>query len=685
MPTSRAPLRLRPMLAVSEPAGLTDARLVYEPKYDGIRALVDIEPPARKSESVRVTIWSRNGNDKTAQFPDLVPALATLVARRKTALLLDGEIVALDAAGHPTTFLRLQPRIHRTTVHESERAVRDRPVVYIAFDLLEEGGTDLRGLPFSERRRRLQKRFGRSHRARVWLSECVPADARDLYRRAQHEGWEGLIAKEVGSPYQADTRSPAWRKIKLRRSQEFVVGGWTEPRQSRQHFGSLIVGVHDPDDSSDPNADADRPLFYAGHVGSGFSDAELARLAGRLALLQTDRCPFAAAPPANERAHWVEPTLVVQVEFTEWIEGYALRHPVYAGLRDDRPAEAIVREPGGGAGPPAPDAQRELLEAVVAKLGALEEARRRGTLELDDGVRITVGNLEKIFWPSLGITKGELLRFYARIAPYLRPAVADRPLVMKRFPNGIAGKSFYQHRAPSPLPDGLPVMAIREKPDRPETEVPYLVGGSLATILYVTQLAAISQDPWFSRTSSIERADLTAFDLDPMPGAGFRRVLDVACWIHDELERIGVPSVPKTSGSEGLHIYLPLPPDTPYEAGMLFCQIVATLVASKHPKVATVERLVKARPEKTVYIDYLQNIYGKTLATAYSARASEFAGVSTPLAWREVHEGARQKLDPRAFTIRSMMARLERVGDLWAALRTVEPTDLRAAMALTGD
>ncbi len=209
MPTSRAPLRLRPMLAVSEPAGLTDARLVYEPKYDGIRALVDIEPPARKSESVRVTIWSRNGNDKTLQFPDLVPALATLVARRKTALLLDGEIVALDAAGRPTTFLRLQPRIHRTTVRETDRAVRDRPVVYIAFDLLEEGGTDLRGLPFAERRLRLQKRFGRSHRARVWLSECVAADARDLYRRAQQEGWEGLIAKEVGSPYQAGRRSPA--------------------------------------------------------------------------------------------------------------------------------------------------------------------------------------------------------------------------------------------------------------------------------------------------------------------------------------------------------------------------------------------------------------------------------------------------------------------------------------------
>jgi bifunctional non-homologous end joining protein LigD len=282
------------------------------------------------------------------------------------------------------------------------------------------------------------------------------------------------------------------------------------------------------------------------------------------------------------------------------------------------------------------------------------------------------------------VTKGELLRFYVRIAPYVLPAVAERPLVMKRFPNGIDGKSFYQHRAPSPLPEGLPVLPLRESPERPETEVPYLVGGSLATLLYyMAQLAAISQDPWFSRVSSIESADLTAFDLDPGPGTTFRQVLDVACWIHDELEKIGVPSVPKTSGASGLHIYLPLPDDTPYEAGMLFCQIVATLVATRHPRAATVERMVKKRREKTVYIDYLQNIYGKTLATAYSVRASDYAGVSTPLTWGEVHVGARQRLDPRAFTIRSVMARLERVGDLWAALRTGEKADLRAVAALT--
>ena len=261
------------------------------------------------------------------------------------------------------------------------------------------------------------------------------------------------------------------------------------------------------------------------------------------------------------------------------------------------------------------------------------------------------------------------------------PVVADRPLVMKRFPNGVEGKSFYQHRAPDPLPDGLRVATVRESPDKPASVVPYLVGGQLQTLLYMAQLAVISQDPWFSTLPGIEAADLVALDLDPMPDASFDRVLDVACWLYDELDRLGVPCFAKTSGSEGLHIFIPLPPGTPYEAGMIFCQIVATVVAAAHPAAATVERLVKQRRADAVYIDYLQNIYGKTLACAYSARASPFAGVSTPLTWTEVHEGVAAGLRPPDFTMRSIFGRLARVGDLWAALRTVEPARLEAAFA----
>ena len=281
----------------------------------------------------------------------------------------------------------------------------------------------------------------------------------------------------------------------------------------------------------------------------------------------------------------------------------------------------------------------------------------------------------------MGITKGELVRFYLKMAPYALPVVTDRPLVMKRFPNGVHGKSFYQHRAPDPLPEGLRVTAVRESPDKPKSTVPYLVGGSLQTLLYMTQLAVISQDPWFSRVPNLEEADQVALDLDPMPGASFAQVLDVACWLHDELVKLGIPSFPKTSGSEGLHIFIPLPPGTPYAAGMIYCQIVATVVETKHPDVATVERMVKRRRSGTIYIDYLQNIYGKTLAAAYSARASEFAGVSTPLTWTEVHEGVKSGLGPEDFTLRSIFARLDRIGDLWSGLRLSEPANLEAVFA----
>ena len=425
-------------------------------------------------------------------------------------------------------------------------------------------------------------------------------------------------------------------------------------------------------------------------MGSGFTQAELERIAARLTELAVERSPFADAPAASGGRHWVRPVLVAEVRFTEWTFDGLLRHPVYLRLRDGEPAAAVPPRqrraraaPAAGAvqrgpAPPAPDPALGTLLDTVADL---EQRRARGTLVLPDGARVPVGNLDKVFWPDAGITKGELLRFALRVAPYLLPVVADRPLVMKRFPNGVRGKSFYQHRAPDTLPDGVRAASVREHAETAGSEVPYLVGGRLQTLAYMTQLAVISQDPWFSRLPSLTAADHVALDLDPPPGTPFARVLDVACWLHDELETLGTPSFPKTSGASGLHIHIPLPPATPYEAGQIFCQIVATVVAGRHPDAATVERTVRRRRAGAVYIDYLQNIYGKTLAAAYSARASAFAGVSTPLTWHEVREGARGGLDPADFTLRSIFARLEQVGDLWAALRASEPARLEAALA----
>jgi bifunctional non-homologous end joining protein LigD len=314
---------------------------------------------------------------------------------------------------------------------------------------------------------------------------------------------------------------------------------------------------------------------------------------------------------------------------------------------------------------------------LASLLSALEEieaskARGGGTVDLPGGISLEVSNLNKRLWPLLGITKGQLLRYYVVVAPYLLPVLEDRPLVMRRFPDGVDGPAFYQQRAPDKVPRGIRVERVAA-----DKEVPTrLIGGSLSTLLYMTQLASISQDPWFSRAQSPDDIDFAAIDLDPLEGTPFATVRDVARWTHDQLDALGIEGFVKTSGASGMHIYVPMPPGTPYESGMLFCQIVATLVAAKHPRAATVERAVDRRPAGTVYIDYLQNIRGKTIACAYSARASAFAGASTPLRWTEIGE----RLDPRDFTIATLPARLRTVGDLWAELRRSRGVDLEAAI-----
>jgi bifunctional non-homologous end joining protein LigD len=305
------------------------------------------------------------------------------------------------------------------------------------------------------------------------------------------------------------------------------------------------------------------------------------------------------------------------------------------------------------------------------RLEQIEARGGDGVVALPDGGQLEVGNLDKVFWPAAGITKGELMRYYVWASPYILPALMDRPLVMRRFPNGVDGRAFYQQRAPQAAPAGVRIERLAG-----DAEVPTrLVGGALATLLHMAQMAVISQDPWLSRVPSLDFADHVALDLDPMPGVPFATVLDVARWVHDELERLGTPSMPKTSGADGVHIYIPLPPETEFEAGRLFCEIIATIVADKHSRVATVERAVNARG-RTVYIDYLQNIRGKTLATAYSARATPGAGVSAPLTWPEVHAG----VDRRNFTVRTLPDRVRAAGDIWARLRRSPGADLRAAL-----
>ncbi len=661
--------RLRPMLASVADAPLADPHLAYELKYDGIRALVSLDPRS----APRVAIYSRNGNEKSAQFPEIVRECDRVAKRLRAPLVLDGEIVALDAAGQPTSFTALQSRIGVRGAKQTAARANEQPAAFVAFDLLRDGDEDVRPLPLSARRLRLEETWTDTGSPLLRLSEFVAGDGSALMRRATDDGWEGLIAKHLDSRYQCGARTTDWKKLKLVHRQEFAVGGWTPRRGGAAGLGALLLGVAHPDG-----------LTFVGSVGSGFDHAGAWRLLDWLEAHRSASSPFAAPPDTSEPVRWVTPGLVVEVKFAEWTPAGHLRHPVFLGVRDDVPAAQVRREPSpprvrvaggarrrqpsaGGQAPQPSDPDVQIREAVIGQLQALEQGPGGGALVLPDGSRLDVTNLRKVFWPGPRLTKGDLLRYYVRVAPFILPVVADRPLVMKRLPNGIAGKTFYQHRAPDQPPPGVRVEAVEGDTDVPAR----VVGGSLRTLLYLAQLAVLSQDPWFSKAHTPDSPDHVAFDLDPMPGISFSQVRDVARWVRDELAAFGIVGVPKTSGSSGLHVFVRLPDGLPYEAALIFAQLVATVVAQKHPDLATVERAVQARGRK-VYVDYLQNIRGKSLACAYSARGSEFAGVSTPLTWDEVEAG----VEPRDFTILNAHTRLAEVGDLWTPVLEANVADL---------
>jgi bifunctional non-homologous end joining protein LigD len=625
-----------------------------------------------------VRFWSRNGNDKTAQFPDIVAALAAWLKKIKAPIVLDGEIVALDEEMRPAGFQRLQHRIHVTVPgFNSKKQILppdQQPAAFVAFDLLRDGDDDLRNLPLVDRRAHLEALF-KKHRPPtsdlVRITAQAVGSGTELLKQANAENWEGLMVKLARSPYRTAKRSPEWMKYKLNKQDEFVVCGWTDPGGTRAYFGSLILGAH-----------GKNGLTYAGEVGTGFSATELERVMKMLKRIETPTSPFNPRPKllsAKGSPHWVRPVLVAQVRYTEITDDGRLRHPAYLGLRDDKAAaevKAPTPQPVPKARPAPKSAKAEVpnaneIESIVEQLNVFEKTRKNGRLKLPDGDTLEVTNLHKIFWPAIKKTKGDLIRHYAKISPFILPVINNRPLVMKRLPNGVEGPSFYQHRGPEQPPPGVRVATL-DNDDVPNR----LIGGSLKTLLYMAQLASISMDPWFSTMADLDSADQVAIDLDPQPGATFSQILDCAEWVEEELDRVKVQGFPKTSGSEGLHVYIPLPPGTPYEAGMLFCQIIATMIAAKHPKVATVERMVRRRKDGTIYVDYLQNIQGKTLACAYSARGSAFAGVSTPLTWKEV----RQRPMPQDFTIDTIHARLNKVGDLWAKMRKHKGTDLLAAI-----
>jgi bifunctional non-homologous end joining protein LigD len=627
---------------------------------------------------------TRNGKDKAAQFPEIVAALKKLAAQTKRSLVLDGEIVALSD-GEPARFQELQSRMHVKEVHAIERYSSSTPAALILFDILADGEDDiLIREPWSERRARLVKRVGKRVSAQLRVTESVEGDGKKMLNEARRQGWEGIIAKRTDSRYEPGNRSRNWLKLKIEFRQEFVVGGFTDPRNSRAHIGALLLGYFDKD-----------RFIYVGHTGGGFTQKGLEEMYRRLKPLERKTSPFEETPKTNEKAHWVKPEIVVEVKFNEWTADRRLRQPIFLGVRDDKDPEEVgleqrsVQKTSGRAGKiekrkarpsvPArakvakktsrsktprraasPGSAREKPDSasIHAQLTAIQEKGGEGSVDFGGGKTLKVSNLDKVFFPKEKYTKGDVMRYYTRVAEFILPTIEDRPLVLKRFPNGIDGESFYQQKASDTTPAGVRVENIVT--DGGEKQ-PRYVGADLLTLLYTIQLGAISVDPWHSRIQSLEYADYTIIDLDPGPRTNFERVIQVARWTKEVIDGFGLHAAIKTSGSRGLHIYLPLPPSTPNEAATLVAQMIATKVSQSHPKEATIERFVKARGGAMVYVDYLQNIGGKTVAGPYCVRAKPGATVSTPLEWSELTDD----LDPRDFSLENAPERFEKIGDIW--------------------
>ena len=671
---------LAPMLAGVGTEVPTTGDWIFEPKYDGIRILASATTDG-------VSLVTRNGIDKARQFPEIVEALDALRRRRRRPFVVDGEIVAMRDGDEPARFQGLQSRMHVSDATAIASLRGDSPAAVFLFDMLLDGKESLVDKPWRLRRRHIADLLPAAKSRTLRLSE-ESADGTAMLEQARRHGWEGIMAKRADAPYRPGARTRDWLKLKIERRQEFVVGGWTEPRNSREHFGALLLGYYNDDGV----------LVYAGHTGTGFTRASLHEMSRKLSRIERSSSPFVPTPRTNERAHWVRPTIVVEIKFNEWTTDGKLRQPVFLGVRDDKSAREVVHEPESLAkstsakSTPAKSARTagrvrkraarnvaasvkrsrrakkteyapttispSEAERIAQQLEEIERGRGSGTLDLDTGP-LDVTNLGKVFFPATKQTKGDLMRFYARMSPFLLPAMADRPLVMKRFPNGITGKAFYQQKAPENPPVGVRVEPVS---DEGLTTADRLIGGNLATLLYLIQLGAVSVDPWHSRVQSVQFADYSIIDLDPGPHAKFARVIEVARAVKEVLDGFKLRGLAKTSGASGIHIVLPLGEGVPNDGARMLAEIVATSVAQQFPKLATIERWVKSRPRGAVYVDFLQNIRGKTVAGVYSARAEPQATVSTPLRWDEIDDS----LSPSDFTLDTVLPRMKTVGDLWA-------------------
>jgi len=585
---------------------------IFELKWDGYRALANIQKG-------KVELYSRNGLH-FEHFDSVKNALEKILFDA----ILDGEIVALDVHGI-SRFQYLQN-------YEPDSSF----LQYNVFDIVYYNGYDLKNVPLIQRKEFLSQLI--EPQDVIVYSDHIGGNGIGFFEEIKKRNLEGIIGKLSNSPYRLGKRTGEWVKIKTSKRQEAVICGYTEPKGSRKFFGSLVLGVYEDDN-----------LKFIGSSGGGFDTRGLESIFKSLQKIRRDTSPFGHKTPENSKVYWVEPKLVCEVSFAEWTNDGSMRHPVFMGLRADKNPKDVKRE--------IESSTKETVEKVEKREKKSKKTKAMDTKVKIDGIELHLTNLDKILWPDDQITKGDLIEYYRAMHNYILPHLKGRPESLHRFPNGIDGFSFYQKNMPE-APDWAETVLI--KSDSTEETVHYLVCNNETTLAYMANLACIEIHPWNSRVGSLDNPDWIVIDLDPGKHNSFDQVIETALVVKSILDKAKVISFPKTSGATGIHVYIPMGAKYTYEECKTFANVIAELTQAQLPDITTTVRNTKLRGDK-IYIDYLQNNKGQTLASVYSVRPKPGATVSSPMKWEEVKKG----LLPSDFTIKNVPARVKKMGDLF--------------------
>ena len=603
------PTNWRPQRATLADEPFDNEQWLFETKYDGYRALAMIH-------GGKVDLVSRNG----LSFNDKYPAIVTSLEKIPHDIILDGEIVVEDSKGK-SRFQWLQ--------HIEEKPDRGTLKFYV-FDLLYFNGFDLTPLALLPRKKILRALLPKL--TNIVYSEHLLADGIKAFKAAEKKQGEGIIAKKIASAYHQGKRTKDWLKIKTEMQQEMVIGGYTEPAGSRKGIGALLCGFY-----------KDGKLHYSGKVGSGYTERILLDLEEKMSKLEVAACPFATKPKLPGKVHWVKPELLAQIKFSEWTETESMRHPVFLGLREDKPAKKVTMEK------PAVDTGKIDKET--------KDESPKTNVKSGKKSKVEFSNLDKVFWPTEQITKGDVIAYYDEIADYILPYLKDRPQSLRRTPDGIKSAGFFQKNVAGLAPAWVKTKTIHS--DSNDEDIEWLLCQDKDTLLYLANLGCIEMNSWSSRVKTLDYPDYIIFDLDPNQ-ADMKKLVATALKLKEILDKLRIKGYVKTSGGKGIHVFIPVKPKYTYDQTRNFSLLISQMVHQELPDITSLERMPKKRIGK-VYLDYLQNGKGKTMASIYSIRPREGAGVSTPLDWDEIDES----LDPKAFNIHTVPGRLKEKGDLW--------------------